>query len=127
MARTTDQRGDALTEGRIPQLPGAEPMDLRNLGFLSERDPLDLSRLMRHLLVGVEETTKKTWAQRLIEAWIIDALEGNARAIEEILVQCKTTHDAGNKTADGQLAIGDDLAGRILEVLCDSGCDETCT
>ncbi len=56
---------------------------------------LSLKDLLQRRLSQVDLGTQKTWAQRLIEAWIGEALGGNFRALQEIVERID-----GNSTSE---------------------------
>jgi hypothetical protein len=120
LAKTTEQRGDVVREGRIPVLPGAVALDLRTLGTSKDDVDLDLTALLRCILVG-RHVRGKTWAQLVAEGWIVDALEGNPRAIEDILDRTEKGRLAAALQADACPPIDDETVGQILEILCGSG------
>lgn len=102
------------------QVPGAGPLDLRALGLLGEGGALDLTGLMNRILL-VEDGAGKSWAQRMVEVWIVEALEANPRAIEDIFDRAEKVRLARESMAAGPSSIDDETAGKILEVLCGSG------
>lgn len=117
MARNTPQRGDTLKDGLIG-LSGVEPVDLRTLDDPDNDVDLNMPALLRRLLVA--GTEGKTWAQWLLEGLVIDALEGNPRAVQEVLDRTEQRRPTGN-SADAALPPLDDQAvTKILEVLCGS-------
>ena len=94
-------------------------MDLRTLGGSEGDVDLNLPALLRRLLIAADKQGK-TWAQWLLEGLVIDALEGNLRAIEEVLDRAEKGRPAGN-SADATLSpIDDQTAIKILEILCGS-------
>ncbi len=123
MARSNDQRGEALRDGRVPQLPGAGALDLRAPDALADGAILDLAALLRRLLIGVEAHTGKSWAQRLLEGWIVDALDGDPKAMDGILTRGEVDRPAAAKADESPAPVDDRTARKILEVLCGSGPD----
>jgi hypothetical protein len=120
VARTMDQRGDAVREGKLPDVLGAEPLDLRSIGPSEDDVALDLTGLLRRLLAGCN-TTGKTWAQQLVEGWVVDALEGDPKAIVDILDRTEKRRAAEASAAAALPPIDDEIAGKILEIICGSG------
>jgi hypothetical protein len=120
LAKTTEQRGDRVREGRIPDVLGAPPLDLWTLGTSEDEVALDMTALLRRLLVGRHDGGK-TWAQLVSEGWIVDALEGNPRAIEDIFGRIEKGRLAAASAAEARPPIDDETAGKVLEVLCGSG------
>jgi hypothetical protein len=124
MSRTVAGPDAAVGEGRTKQLFGAGPIDLQALGFLEEGGALNLTGVLCRLLV-VEDGQGKTWAQRMAEVWVVDALEGNPRAIEDILDRIEKGRLARASAAAVLPSIDDGTASKILEVLCGRGEDAT--
>jgi hypothetical protein len=125
VTRAASGPGAAVGEGPIKQLFGAGRLDLRALGLLEEGGALNLTGVLCRLLV-VEDGQGKTWAQRMAEVWVVDALEGNPRAIEDILDRIEKGRLARASAAAAVLpSIDDGTASKILEVLCDRGEDAT--
>jgi hypothetical protein len=120
VARTTDQRGDAVREGKLPDVLGAEALDLRSIGRSPDDFAPDLTGLLLRLLSGCN-ADKKTWAQQLAEGWIVDALEGEPRAIVDILDRTEKRRAAEASAAAALPPIDDDIAGKILEIISGSG------
>ena len=121
MAKTTEQRGDLVREDRLPDVLGAPPLDLRTLGTSEDEVALDMTALLRRLLVGRHATKGKTWAQFVAEGWVVDALEGNPRAIEDLFDRTEKRRLAGASAAEAPPSIDDETADKVLEVLCGSG------
>lgn len=115
-----DQRGDAVREGRLPDVLGAEPLDLRTIGTSEDDFELDLTALLRRLLV-VRNDGKKTWAQQLVEGWIVDALEGDPKAIVDLIDRIEKRRLAAASAAAALPPIDDATAGKILEIISGSG------
>jgi hypothetical protein len=109
-----------VREGRLPDVLGAEPLDLRTLGRSEDDFDLDLTGLLRRLLIGCN-AHEKTWAQQLAEGWIVDALEGDPRAIVDIIDRTEKRRAAEVSAAAAQPPIDDATAGRILEIISGSG------
>jgi hypothetical protein len=124
MARSMDQRGDAVKEGRLPDVLGVETLDLRTVGDPENDVELNLPALLRHLLAR-RNNHGKTWAQLLIEGWIVDALEGNFRALEEVLDRAGTGRPSGASAADDFSPLDDAMISKIVEALCETGEDAT--
>ncbi len=82
-----------------------------------------LTELLRSRLSQVDELTNSTWADRLIEVWIDQALKGNFRALQEILA--RTEGDRSRQEVEGgdQIRIGERTAIKILEALCEDNDD----
>ncbi len=120
MARSVDQRGDAVREGKLPDVLGAEPLDLRTIGTSEDDFDLDLTALLRRLLVGCNHR-KKTWGQQIIEGWIVDALEGDPKAIMDIIDRIEKRRLAAASTAATLPPIDDETASKVLEIICGSG------
>jgi hypothetical protein len=123
-ARTNEQRGDAVREGRLPQLPGVGPVDLRMIGNPENDIDLNLPALLRHLLAGNADHGK-SWAQLMAEGWVVDALEGNHRAVENVFDHSQTKRPAEASAAEAYSPIDDAMASKILEFLCDTGNEAT--
>jgi hypothetical protein len=101
------------------------PLDLRGLGLLGEGGALDMAGMIGHLLLG-EDGGRKTWAQRMGELWIVEAIKGNARAIEDILDRTGEVRVARTSAAAAAPpAIDDETARKVLEILSGSGEDAT--
>ena len=81
MARDTAGRGSTLKNGLVG-LPGVGPVDLGTLGGPEGGVDLNLPALLRRLLIVA--VNGKTLAQWLLEGLVVDALEGNLRAVEEV-------------------------------------------
>lgn len=111
-----------MGKGRAVHDLGAPPLDLRALGLVEEGGALNLTGVLCQLLV-VEDGERKTWAQRMAEVWIVDALGGNPRAIEDILDRTDEGRPARASTATVPPPIDDATASKILEVLCGRGED----
>jgi hypothetical protein len=120
VTRAATGPGAAVGEGRSKQLFGAGRLDLRALGLLEEGGALNLTGVLCRLLV-VEDGQGKTWAQRMAEVWVVDALEGNARAIEDILDRIERGRPARASAAAVLPPIDEVTASKILEVLCGRG------
>jgi hypothetical protein len=120
VARSMDQRGDAVGQGKLPDVLGAKPLDLRTLGTSEDDVALDLTALLRRLLVGCN-AVGKTWAQLMSEGWIVDALEGNARAVEDIFDRIEKGRLSRASATDAAPPIDDEMASKVLGVLSDSG------
>jgi hypothetical protein len=120
LAKAVEQRGDLVREGRIPDVLGFGPLDLRSLGRSEDEAALDMTALLRRLLVGRNDGGK-TWAQFVAEGWVVDALEGSPKAIEDILDRIEKGRLAGASAAAALPPIDDETAGKVLELLCVSG------
>ena len=120
MARSTEQRGDAVREGKLPDVLGAEPLDLRAIGDSEDDFNLDLTGLLRRLLTGYGRN-KKTHAQQLVEGWIVDALEGEPKAIVDIIDRTEKRRAAEVSAAAALPPIDDATAGKILEIISGPG------
>jgi hypothetical protein len=123
VARIDAEPGSTSKEDRGARL-GARPLDLRALGLLEDDGALNLTDVLCRLLV-VADGAGKTWAQRLIEGWIVDALDGNHRAIEDILDRTEKGRLARAPAGDTIPPIDDETASKILEALCGRGDDAT--
>jgi hypothetical protein len=100
-------------------------LDPQGLGLLEESGALDMTGMIGHLLL-VEDGERKTWAQRMAELWIVQALRGNARAIEDILDRMEKGRVARTSaTAAAPPAIDDETARKILEILSGPGEEAT--
>lgn len=117
MARDTAGRGSTLNNGLVG-LPWVKPVDLQTLGGPEGDVDLNLPALLRHLLVAEKEG--KTLAQWLLEGLLVDALEGNLRATEEVLDRAEKGRPAGDPADAALPPIDDETAIKILEVLCGS-------
>jgi hypothetical protein len=106
------------------QVFAAPALDLRALGFLDEGGALSLTGVLCHLL-ALQDSLGKSWGQRLVEIWIAGALNGNPRAIEDILDRTEKGRPARMSAAVAPPAIDDEMASKILEVLCGRGEDAT--
>lgn len=120
MAKSNDQRGEALREGRVPELPGTAVIDLRNREVLAEGDVLDLRALLRRLLIEAEDGKGKTWAQRVLESWIATGLEGDARVVDGIFERSEPERPAARAAEETPLVLDEPKTRSILEVLCGS-------
>jgi hypothetical protein len=120
LAKTTEQRGDLVRDDQIPDVLGAPPLDLRTLGSPEDDVDLDMTALLRRLLF-VRNKKGKTWVQLMAEGWIVDALEGSPKAIEDIFDRIEKARHARASAAVGLPPIDDDTACKILEVLSGSG------
>jgi hypothetical protein len=120
LAKNTEQRGDLVREDKLPDVLGAPPLDLRTLGTSEDEIALDMTALLRRLLV-VRNNKGKTWAQSVSEGWVVDALEGDPRAIIDICDRIEKGRLAGASAAAGLPPIDDETACKILEVLSGSG------
>jgi hypothetical protein len=109
-----------------------KPSRLKDRSFASEKRsdpvsassqpadrPVSLIELLRRRLAQVDEATNATWAERLIEAWIIEALKGNFRALQEILNRVEGERVVDGETHGGALAVDEQTAAKILEALCE--------
>jgi hypothetical protein len=124
MSRAAKESDAAPREEQVTKRLQAGPLDLQALGLLEDGVALDLTGLLCHLLT-LQDSEGKTWAQRIVEGWLFDALEGEPRAIEDIL----------DRTEKGRLArasaiavlppIDEGTANKILEILCGRGDDAT--
>jgi hypothetical protein len=104
------------------QLLGAGPLELRPTGDPEGCVDLNLPGLLSRLLAQGDGTDSgKTRAQRLIEAWIVEALKGNPRVLEDILDRTEKGRLAGASAAAAPPPIDDQTASKILEVLCGDG------
>jgi hypothetical protein len=122
LGKAVEQRGDLVREGRIPDVLGLGPLDLRSLGRSEDEAALDMTALLRRLLVGRNDK-EKTWAQVMAEGWVVDALEGSPKAIEDIFDRIDKGRLAGASAAAGLPPLDDETACKILEVLSGSGGD----
>ncbi len=120
MAKSIDQRGEALRDGRVPELPGTVAIDLRNKDVLAEGRTLDLAALLRRLLIESETPAGKTWAQRVLESWIVTGLEGDTKVIDVIFARCEPDRPAAQAADEAPLILDEQKTGNILEVLCGS-------
>jgi hypothetical protein len=116
VARSIEQRGDAVREGKLPDVLGAEPLDLRSIGHSEDDFDIDLTGLLRRLLSG-HNARKKTHAQQLVEGWIVDALEGDPKAIVDIIDRTEKRRAAEVSAAAALPPIDDVTAGKILEII----------
>ncbi len=82
-----------------------------------------LSQLLREQLGRIDETTNTTWAQRLIETLIKEALGGNLRAMQEILNRLEVGSGEYLKRQSLADAVDDRTAVKILEALCEGDVD----
>ncbi len=120
MARSTDQRGDAIREGKLLDILGAEPLDVRAIGSSEDDFHLDLTGLLRRLLVGCNDKGK-TWAQQIAEGWIVDAVDGDPRAIVNIFDRIEKRRAVEASAAADLPPIDDETAAKILEIISGSG------
>ncbi|MHB1556499.1 MAG: hypothetical protein ACYC61_03345 [Isosphaeraceae bacterium] len=120
MAKSNDQRGEALRDGRVPQLPGTGVIDPRDRAVLAEAHALDLRALLRRLLIEAETPGSKTWAQRVLEGWIVDAIEGDTRVVDGIFVRSEVDRPAAEAADETPLIVDERTTSTILEVLCGS-------
>jgi hypothetical protein len=120
VARNTDQRGDAVRGGKLPDVLGAEPLDLRAIDSSEDDVALDLTALLCRLLAGCNDEGK-TWAQQLVEGWIVDGLEGEPRAIADIFDRTEKRRLAAASAASTLPPMDDETAGKILEIIGGSG------
>ena len=118
MARDTAVRGSTV-KGGLVGLPGVEPVDLRTLGGPEGDVDLNLAALLRRLLI-VADDEGKTWAQWLLEGLVVDALEGNLRAVEQVLDRAEKRRPAEDPAGAALPPIDDRTVTKILEVLCGS-------
>ena len=109
-----------MRDDRIPDVLGAPPLDFRTLGSPEDDVDLDMTALLRRLLV-VRNKKGKTWVQLMAEGWIVDALEGSPKAIEDIFDRIEKARHARASAAAGLPPIDDETACKILEVLSGSG------
>jgi hypothetical protein len=125
VTKTSNAPSLPLGPGFPEQLPGSWPLDLRSLGLVEESGALDMTGMIGHLLL-VEAEGGKTWAQRMGELWIVEALRGNARAIEDILDRMEKGRVARTSaTAAATPTIDDETARKILEILSGPGEEAT--
>jgi hypothetical protein len=89
------------------------------LTSLSGASHASLTGLLRHRLAQVDETTNSTWAERLIETWIIEAVKGNFRALQEILNRVDGAARVDGTPEARVLALDERTSAKILEALCD--------
>ncbi len=120
MPKSNDQRGEALRDGRVPELPGVGVIDPRDPEGRAEGDLLDLSSLLKRLLLAAEKDGSKTWAQRLLEGWIVGALEGDHKVVDGIFDRCQVSRPSAAAADERPLLVDERTAGTILETLCDS-------
>jgi hypothetical protein len=120
VARSIDQRGDAVREGKLPNVLGAGPLDLRAIGSSEDDFHLDLTGQLRRLLVLCNDEGK-TWAQQMAEGWIVDAVEGDPRAIVDIFDRIEKRRTAEVSAAADLPPIDDETAVKILEIISGSG------
>lgn len=120
MAKSNDQRGEALREGRVPELPGTAVIDPRNKEVLAEGHVLDLRALLRRVLIEAERPGSKTWAQRVLESWIVTGLEGDARVVDGIFVRSEVDRPAAEAADEAPLIVDEPTASTILGALCGS-------
>jgi hypothetical protein len=121
MPKSNDQRGEALRDGRVPQLPGVGVIDPRDPEGRAEGDLLDLSSLLKRLLLTAEKDGSKSWAQLVLEGWIVAGLEGDCKVVDGIFERCQASRPAAAAAADERPLILDErTAGTILEALCAS-------
>jgi hypothetical protein len=120
VARSSDQRGDAVRGGKLPDVLGAEPLDLRMIGSSEDDFNLDLTALLPRLLV-VRSDKGKMWGQHIVEGWIVDALEGDPKAIMDIIDRTEERRAAQASAAAKLAPIDDETAGKILEIISGSG------
>jgi hypothetical protein len=120
LARIVEQRGDAVKEGRLPDVVGAEPLDLGALSTSEDDADLDLTALLR-LLLFVCNDKRKTWAQQLVEGWIVDGLEGDPRAIVDVLDRAEWRRAAKASATAALPPLDGATASKIVEVLCGHG------
>lgn len=121
--RASSQPASPSGEGAGRQLAGVGILDLPSLGLLDEGGGPDLTGLLCHLL-GAKDDKGKTWGQRMVEGWVFDAVEGNPRAIEDILDRIEKWRLARASTPDASPSLGEASLSKILEALCDRGEDE---
>ena len=121
MARNIDQRGDAVREGESSDdVLQIEPLDLQALGCSEDGVDLDLTALLRCLLVR-PGPGGKTWAQQIVERWIADAKNGNPKAIVDIIDRTDKRRTAEASATADLPPIDVETAGKILEIICGSG------
>lgn len=121
MAKSNDQRGEALRDGRVPQLPGVGVIDPRDPDGRAEGDLLDLSSLLKRLLLLAEAPDAKTWAQRLLESWIVSGLEGDNKVVDGVFDRCQPARPSAMAAADEvPLTLDENQTSSILETLCAS-------
>jgi hypothetical protein len=89
------------------------------LGLPDDGVSLNLTALLRRQLAQVDSGTNRTWAQRLIEVWILEALEGNMRAFQEILERIDGNSSSRPPDLPGPPLLEESTACQILEALCD--------
>lgn len=123
MSRPPTEPGSCVGQDRGGRL-GAGPLDLRALGLIEADDAPDMTGLLCSLL-ALQDKEGKTWAQKMVEGWIADALDGNPRAIEDIFDRTEKGRLARASAVTAPPSIDEGTASKILEVLCDRGDDET--
>jgi hypothetical protein len=124
VTRTANELGTPQRAIRGEELPGSQPLELPGLGLVREGSDPNLTGLMGYLLLRHDERGK-TWGQRIVEVWIVEALNGNPRAIVDILD--RTEKGPPGRTPDVVAApsIDDRIASKILEIVCDRGEEAT--
>ncbi len=101
------------------EIPGAPSLDLRTLGNSKDDIDLDLAALLRRLLSGCN-FQGKSWIQFVAEGWVVDALEGSPKAIEDIFDRIEKARLARAAATDAVLPIDDEMASKVLGFLSDS-------
>jgi hypothetical protein len=120
VARNAEQRGNAVRDGHLPDVLGAEPLDLRAIGSSEDDFHLDLTGLLRRLLI-VRNDQGKMWGQQMVEGWVVDALEGDPKAITDIIDRTEKRRVAQASAAAELSPIDDETAGKILEIISGPG------
>lgn len=120
MERSVGQQDDAGQKDPPRSLAGVKALDIQAICRSNADGALDLTALLQHLLIERSDTGK-TWAQRLVEGWINDAVEGNPKAIVDILDRTEKRRAAAASAAVALPPINDEIAGKILEILSGSG------
>jgi hypothetical protein len=84
--------------------------------------PPSLTDHLRCRLGQVGLDNGKTFSQGLIDAWIGEALDGNFRALQEIVERVDGESIHASKASEPPM-IDEHVAGKILEILCDPNDD----
>ena len=122
MPRTTAKKGADLSGDGARQLDGVGPLELRPTGHPEGSVDVNLTGLLCRLL-ALPDDKGKTWAQKVAEGWIDDAVTGDPRAILDIFDRTGKGRPAEASAADAPPQIKEQTASEILEVLGGDGQD----
>ncbi len=122
MPRATAKKGADPSGGGGGLFDEVEPLELRPTGHPEGSVDVNLTGLLCRLL-ALPGDKGKTWAQKVVEGWIGNAVTGEPRAIVDIFDRTGKGRPAEAPAAEAPQQVKGQTISEILEVLSRDGQD----